>query len=232
MAQSSNSNALISVGEVDCGGITKCPAVQRIVQCLDYRSSLMERAESDDEEKKAVDLFTAFCDEHYAENEMLSDYIHFIDGHSDLDSVRKIASKLQFECGGVSECGGTARHFRERGGLGQNEEEKGATNFYMEQMDKLHFYLCHLEEMGLRLNTQLIENEMKPMDPQQDDQSLVDEAVKKMTKEIAAKQKVLTVDRLDAATNNKFNLSTTEQKEGRIDGACSPSLSRFDFGIC
>ena len=176
--------------------------------------------------KGAVARFTAFCDKHYPENEMLSDFIHFIERHSDMDSVSKIASKLQFECGGVSECGGTARHFRERGGLGQNEEEKGATNFYMEQMDKLHFYLCHLEEMGLRIPTQLIENEMKAMDEEQEEQSLVDEAVKKMTKQIAARRNVLSVERLDGATNNKFNLSTTEQKEGGIDGVfCFISFS-------
>ena len=190
--------------------------MRRLVLLQDHRSSLLLRAESEDEVKRAVAQFRAFCVEHYGENEMLSDYIHFMDAHSDLDSVRKIASKLQFECGGVSECGGTARHFRERGGLGQNEEEKGATNFYMEQMDKLHFYLCHLEEMGLRIPTQLIHDEIKAMDQEQDEQSLVDETVKKMTKEIAAKRNVLSVDRLDGANNHKFNLSTMEQKEGGI----------------
>ena len=203
------------------------PAIRRLVQCLNFRSYLLKDAVTAEEVRRALERFRDFCAEHYSEGALLSDYTHFVVHHSAPDSVRNIASKLQFECGGVAECGGTARHFRERGGGRPNVEEKESTNFYVETMDTLHFYLCHLEEMGLRIPTELLQTERKAVDEEQDEESLVDEVLKRMTREVMARRKVHGADRLDGATNTKFNLSTTEQKGDGVDGVFSLFLSLY-----
>ena len=200
--------------------------IQRIVQSLNYRSFLLQRAATEEEEEMAMNTFTEFCDEHYGTDQMLADYMHFMDDHSAPDSVKQIAAKLQVDCGGVRGCGCTSRHFRERGG-GRKEfvEKEASTDFYNEKMDSLHFYLCHLEEMGLRVPVDKLQPEMKEMDEKVDGDLLVDHSVKKMKSEVTAGKKVESVSRFDGANNTKFTVSTTEQKEEVTTGLHSVFLS-------
>ena len=50
-----------------------CPVVQRIVQCLNYRSCLMNGMDTDESLQKAFEIFTEFCDENYGKNDMIRD---------------------------------------------------------------------------------------------------------------------------------------------------------------
>ena len=196
------------VGECQDG---KCGAVDRVVQCLKYWSVITKIL---DDPMAAKQALTAFCDEHYGQDAVLRDHIHFLDKHSDPNSVREIAGRFQMDCDGVGQCRGTLRHFRGRGGLKQDVEAEKATNFYVETVDSLHFYLFHLEEMGLRVPIELIESALKRVDEEKDEESLVDEGAKVMVKQIAAKKKAVRVDRFDGNNNVKFNVATTSKIGG------------------
>ena len=203
--------------EEQCQDVHCCAAIDRIVQSLDLRAAI----ESKEEAESAQSAFTSFCDEHYGKENVLRDYVHFMDHHSDPKSVREISGKFKWKCDGVGQCGCTQRHFRERGGSPQNVEDRETTNFYVDTLDALHFYLCHLEEMGLRIPRELLETAAAAVDEEEDEESLVDAVAKVMAQEIAARRKLLSVDRLDGANNTKFNISTTEKKEGTTDGLYS-----------
>ena len=191
-------------------------AVKRLIESLNFFADLKLKAIQD-----PTAIFTEFCDRHYGEHEMLRDYVHFMDHHSSPEAVREIAARLKVQCDGVGQCGGTLRHFRDRGGGGQEVEEKVNTNFYVDTMDSLHFYLFHLEEMGLRVPAEVVESALKEEHEEQDEQSLVDAVSKRMALEIAARRKLLSVDRLDGATNTKFNISTLQKKRDAVNGLWS-----------
>ncbi len=196
-----------------CRGGT-CSAMQRITQCLNYRSFLEMTFNPQHARMALID----FCDVHYGKENVLRDYVHFMDHHSDPKSVREISGNFKLKCGGVGQCVGTQRHFRERGGSPHDVVDNESTNFYVDTLDALHFYLFHLEEMGLRIPMELLETAAKAVDEEQDDDSLVDAVAKVMAQEIAARRKLLSVDRLDGANNTKFNISTTDKKEETTDG--------------
>ena len=209
-------------GDDECKG-SECPSVRRIVQSLDLfaalnsASTLLPEEHGDGPEA----VLTAFCNEHYSKTALLGDYVEFMDNHSAPQSVRDIAGRLQVNCDGVSRCGGTRRHFRERGDSKEDDDEKDGDNFYVETLDSLHFFLCHLEEMGLRVPAELLQSTMKAVDEEQAEESLVDAVLKRMALEIAARRKLHSVDRLDGATNTKFNISTTEKREETMNGLYS-----------
>ena len=199
----------------NCRGVD-CPAMSRIVQCLDYFES-MKLSQSEHHDVDAMSAFTDFCDDHYGKINALRDYIHFITNHSEPAAVRAIASRLQFKCDSVGRCQGTRRHFRERGGRSEEKEEMD-TNCYVETMDSLHVFLCHLEEMGLRIPMDAVYAATTAVDEEQDDDLVVDAVFKKMVAEVSKRQKVLSVKRLDGATNSKFVISTVESKSESKEG--------------
>ena len=205
-----------------CKGHSHCDAMERIVQSLDLFQALRLTSDSETERNEK---FIAFYDKYYGDIALVDDYTHLMDRHSDPQSVRELVNRLRFGCDGVGQCKGTLRHFRERG-AGAVEEE--TVHHALELTDTLHFYLCHLEETGLRVPSQLIQSEMKesPSDDEQDQSFLVDAKLKRLVREIAAKQKSVDVPRLDGANNTKFNISTTEKKESANDG-----LYPFHFSV-
>ena len=198
----------------ECRGDADCAAIDRLVQSLDLWADL----ESKEEAESAQSAFTSFCDLHYGDSNVVRDYIHFVDHHSEQETVRKIAERLRVQCRGVSECGDTLRHFRRRSGSRRDEEEEDAVNFYLDTMHSLHFYLCHLEEMGLRVPAELLqtETERKAVDEEQDEGPLVDAVIKRMAQHIAKRRNLLTVQRLDGSTNTKFNICTVSKHEKGI----------------
>ena len=198
----------------ECHG-QQCPAVLRIGQSLAAFIALRASTNSNGDRQRVI---TDFCDVHYGKENVLRDYVHFMDHHSDPKSVREISGNFKLKCGGVGQCVGTQRHFRERGGSPHDVVDNESTNFYVDTLDALHFYLFHLEEMGLRIPMELLETAAKAVDEEQDDDSLVDAVAKVMAQEIAARRKLLSVDRLDGANNTKFNISTTDKKEETTDG--------------
>ena len=206
----------------ECNG-SDSPAVHRIVQTLNLfaalnsSSAMLPEAHGDGPEA----VLTAFCNEHYPKRALLRDYVEFMDKHSAPQTVRDIAGRLNVDCGGVSRCNGTRRHFRERGDSKENDDEKDGDNVYVETLDSLHFFLCHLEDMGLRVAVEVLQSTLCAVEEELDEDSLVDAILKRMALEIAARRKLLSVKRLDGVSNTKFNISTKKKKMEIMSGLFS-----------
>ena len=208
----------------DCNG-NHCAAVQRILQSLDLFARI-EMELSEEGTNVHYTQFVAFCEKHYKKGILLKDYIHFMDTHSEPDSVREIADRLRLKCDGVTECRRTARHFRRRGGsqqTPQTTEETESANIYIDTVDQLHFYLCHLDETGLRISSEDIQSTIvnDEIDDEQDQASLGDAVLQRMNTEISSRRQRLRVYRHDGVTNSKFNILTIDKKQKIKNGMSS-----------
>jgi hypothetical protein len=191
---------------VRCHDDDNCSAMRRIAHCLILWKAMSLWGTP----FWAKMQFQEFCDKNYGQQDLLRDYIHFMDHHSNQQSVQEIAGKFQLKCDGVRECKCTSRHF-----TGRNEHE--SSNFYVDTLDALHFYICHLEEIGLRIPKEAIQSALDAVDDEEDEHALFGAVVKALSFEVASRRKLLSVERLDGDTNNKFNISTMDKKEEHSD---------------
>ena len=107
----------------------------------------------DDDAKRA--LFLEFNEEVY--RSVLDDTAHFIKEHEDdLERVRKEwTERYGLPKCSVSECAQTERHYgrgredRKRESVG--EEEDALYAFYESLYDRIHHYIFHLFDVGLRV---------------------------------------------------------------------------------
>lgn len=187
-------------GDVDsfqqCQNNAECPTVLRILQCLDYYYALMIMTPgSTDYGQHPEDTFTEFCDQHYQKNAILRDYFHFLCKHSERQSLSQIQEKLHYRCDAVECCNVTLRHFRgDKQSDGSTTPRAGGFaekkwNQYIETMDCLHFYLCHTEEIGLRVPMEVLQNEIKAKEEEmeQDDHSMIENLFERMGNEITVR---------------------------------------------
>ena len=80
-------------------------------------------------------------------------------------------------------------------------------------MDKMHFNVLHLVDVGLRVDLD------SKHDDNQNEDSLVDEALLKMSREIHLKREQSAFERLDATGNHsKFTLCSTLENDGGAKG--------------
>ena len=127
-----------------------CSVMKRLMAMLNYHDTLMLNA-LDGDVLYLQNQFIEFCDEHYGEHWMMEDHMHFVINHSDLKSTKLLAAALDCKCvGDLANCGGTARHYRDRQQEGLME--KKYRTFFVDIMDSLHFNLLHLVNVGLRVN--------------------------------------------------------------------------------
>eukprot|EP00483_Globobulimina_turgida_P010624 UN10645 len=134
--------------------VKNCDHLLRIAYCLRYYQLLCQK-ESD---LNAQQILIEFCSDSYLM--CLSDYIHLMTKHSETETLNKISYDLQkchnMEiCANMNDCKWTKRHYRNR------EDEKNNNNhFYLNIFDTIHFYIFHLESLGLRviINENLNEN--------------------------------------------------------------------------
>ena len=173
-----------------------CPALKRLVAVLNYYNSLMLNAVNGDD-ALWQNQFIEFCDKYYGQKWMMEDHMHFVAKHSDLKSTQKMAVFLDCKCfGDLAKCGGTARHYRNRGRVGTK-----AVHFYVDYMDSLHFNVLHLVDVGLRVNTD------DNLEHNQNRDGLKDLALFKMSREIQSKRERCFFERLDGTS--KFSLCST-----------------------
>ena len=159
--------------------------------------------------------FTAFCDELYPKRMLMDDYIHWVLHHKDPENIKAIRARLHFICESAKLCGSTSRHYRER----QNDR-KGAddeTNWFTEKMDVLHFNVYHLQELGLRVEPDVIQKEMATAHEETDGAHLASLALQRMAEVIEAKRTAFSTRRLDGNANSKFTLQIDEQQKGGVD---------------
>merc|ERR1712113_319263 len=78
---------------------------------------------------------------------------------------------------------------------------------FIRRIDAVHHMVHHLKEFGLRISSKVeLQKVVDSEEDQEDDDKLVDAALKEMGKEIAAKKKEFKTERLDGTTNSKFTL--------------------------
>ena len=192
----------------ECNGkqCEKCKAMERIVAALKYYQHLVLSPNT----KKYGDdprlTFNSFCEMLYPKGVMLNDYIHWVLNHKDEESIKDIRKQLNYVCDSAKKCGATTRHYRDRRQDGNASDEEEA-NWFIEQMDLMHFNIYHLHELGLRVAAEVLESEVAPDDEKQDESQLFDLAMKRMAKEMRAKQKAFGNERLDGSANTKFSLT-------------------------
>ncbi len=217
----------------NCGGSKPagcCRSLDRVVALLDYHQMTVVDPESvskygDDGES----AFTAFCDAVYCKRNMVNDYIHFVNAHSDPQSVEYMKGRLHFGCESVRKCGATTRHYRDRGD-DSNGGNGSECNWFTDRMDSIHFLVHHLTELGLRVPAKAMESELASDDEEKDDSFLVDVALQRMGQIIESKRTALSTERLGGATNSKFTLQIDEEKESG-DGAGRRGLCSLHFAL-
>ena len=195
------------------GHCTECKAMKRIMAALDYYGVLVLGAKA---KKLVVDpnaVFMDFVDEIYPKKVFLNDYIHWVLYHNTPEEAKAIRSALQYLCDSAKDCGATTRHYRDRRQDGNGVED--APNEFMEKLDSMHFNIFHLQELGLRVSSEMLENEMKVDGKEMDESQLFDLGLKRMAQVIEAKRSAFSNERLDGIKNVKFNLQINEQT---IDG--------------
>ena len=136
--------------------ITKsCSHSLRICTAMRYFHVLLTSTILNEEEKK--ELFVDFNQNIY--RSLLDDTIHFVQQHDhDIERVRREWTEIYGlpKCS-VSECVQTVRHYergrRERNREWNINEEDAVYNFYEKEMDRVHFYIFHLFDVGMRVNT-------------------------------------------------------------------------------
>ena len=215
----------------DCRGDSECRTVLRLLQCLDYYYALLIMTPgTTDYGEHPEDTLTAFCDEHYQKKAILRDYIHFLCKHSERASMRRIQEKLHYRCDAVECCNVTLRHF----GGGKAAKK---WNHYIETMDCLHFYLCHTEEVGLRVPMEVLQSEMTAKEEPQDD-AMIQSMFQRMGSEITARTSSLNFgpdgghvdgghvepEEASKSTTNYTSTSTTPLTP-------SPTVCFVDFGF-
>ena len=199
----------------------ECKAIDRVVAALDYYQFLVLAPKAAKYGKEPRTAFTSFCHELYPKKVMLNDYIHWVLHHKDPESIKAIRGRLHFLCESAKRCGAATRHFRNRRD-DIDEDDDVAPNWFIDKMDSIHFNVYHLTELGLRVPAEVMESGLAPNDEKQDESNLVDEALRRMGREIESKRTVFSSERLDGAVNSKFTL--------QIDGQTGSGQSNVDNG--
>eukprot|EP01084_Bolivina_argentea_P083523 151214_1 len=170
-----------------CNGISNCSYIKRIMTALSYYNKVSINEHQD---------FIEFFDKNYSFL-FLEDYIHFMCVH------KNNTKAMQYKtCSSVNNCTATTRHYRnrERDDI-KNENSDVSKNMYIDLFDNMHFYVNHIEEIGLRItinNNDKYENSYS---------QLRDKTIATIQKEIEmAKKKCGLFDRLDNTKNSKFNI--------------------------
>ena len=198
-----------------CTGFSDCSHLLRIINSLKYYETLLSS------NVNAKRIFIQFCVDRYVM--FLDDYIHFVCVHS--HHLKEITDHLEtngnlLKCNNINQCKSTQRHYRNRIDDTQNEnntdndEQEDKYNFYVEMFDTIHFYLFHLEHLGLRVLNKKTMNVDNNNDPKKDDMdylNCIDEEIVFISKQIEAKRQKynLHFHRLETVNNSKFLIQQT-----------------------
>eukprot|EP01084_Bolivina_argentea_P174511 302294_1 len=193
-----------NVSKLECDGksISNCLVIHRIINAL----KCYHDVETND--------FISFIINEYAL--CLDDYIHLIYKHS--NTLDEISNSLATEHGFVkcdlNKCKWTQRHYnnRRRSNFPSNFQESNdfsddeQYNFYIKLFDTIHFYLFHLEDLGLRLNLNHKEIEITECFDDKEDQYLhfIDKTMGFMQNEIERKRQKYAIHFNRLNNNSKF----------------------------
>ena len=196
-----------------------CSHSLRICKAMRYFHGLRTSTTLDEEEKK--ELFVEFNQNIYPS--LLDDIIHFVKEHeNDIERVHREWTEIYGlpKCT-VSECVQTARHYerrrRERKRECNNNDEDAVYNFYENEMDRVHFYIFHLFDVGMRVNTKSL-----ILSEDEDDEKKVGSVGVTVDKLFAAKRELIKMRRTECKVPfdrfdeeyNKFTMQSGHKQQG------------------
>eukprot|EP01084_Bolivina_argentea_P250451 419600_1 len=202
-----------AVNEYNCG-VKECECIHRIINALKYHSSIK------DKENSNIQLLE-YCMEYKV---LLDDYIHIVTKHNNTDDLDEIYNILttdyQFSDCNINRCGFSVRHYRNRNieeEKKQSDEEENSV-FYGELMDRIHCYIFHLYDFGMRVRRSDFETEIK----EEISTNYIDNTFKNIKNVIQTKLKLLReidgIQLLDSEIN-KFNINNNDRRTF-MDGLC------------
>eukprot|EP01084_Bolivina_argentea_P226553 382678_1 len=182
--------------------VNSCSHLLRITHALKYYQSLLSSKNLNKQ-----DLLGEFCCEVYCT--FLDDYIHLISVHSfNIVSIgQDLYENHNFNPCKISACKLTQRHYRNR----IQDENMDDLDFYTEKFDNVHFYLFHLNDLGLRMTNNNKTTDSKITDQKND--NYVDAKLLKIQNEINSKIKKCDLQRLNDDKNTKFNIMIGDTDE-------------------
>ena len=196
-----------------------CPCLQRLCAGMKYVETLADRTDLNDAKKR--EMFMEFNQQIY--KSVLDDAIHLFHKHS--DDIKQIHTEWTEQYGlsicSVAECLQTNRHCSRRTHMRFDvdlmTDEDGSYTFYNELYDRVHFYIFHLFEVGLRVEEAQWLIEHKDAEIEQDDREhrvYIDRQFAAQRDHIVSKRK--NDGDLDLkVVSNKFVLKTVQQQQGR-----------------
>ena len=192
--------------EVDDG-----KAMDRIAAILDYHQFVINNELNEKYDGDLKKAFISFCREIYTKKSMLDDYIEFTEHYADTKSLEEIKNRLKFHCENANKCGSTGRHYRDRRQDSHKEEDDDVdTKWFIDRVDSIHFMVHHMVQLGMRVNMESLESEMKRDDDDEKAGDSKDHRLKRMKQEISSKRKEFSNDRLDDTANTKFTMKVDE----------------------
>eukprot|EP01084_Bolivina_argentea_P170121 294799_1 len=192
--------------------VKNCEHLERLFEILRFYSKL----DVINNENDAAD-FIYFCSCIYGVD-ILNDYIHLINVHT--DNLQQINECLVKHYGDFAQCdfkqcvsnGISNRHynrtqFNKNNKQNRNQDDdQSLLNFFIEITDSLHFYLLHLEDMGLRTFKSYSDDKKINNDEKM---SLIDYQFEMMSKKIKEqRQKYGYFDRFNSS---KFNINISHR---------------------
>ena len=198
----------------------RCSALKRLCTASLYFDA-MNSAKLEDGERRT--LWVEFNEEVY--QNVVEDTIHLVQKHDgDIQRIqREWTERYGLPKCTVSECTKTARHYgrerRERKKERNNGEEDALYAFHQSLHDRVHHFLFHLFDIGMRVETPSMAQGAE--DEEQKEANLEGVAVDKCfaaERDLIKKRKdelKLTSGRMDPE-NNKFTIQTVSEKEGGV----------------
>ena len=186
--------------------ISNCSHLTRLIESLKYVEKLDVVQNKKDEME-----FVRFCLE--TNKEILNDTIHLINEHGqDLEEIHQsLINDEDFPVCDLAKCSLTSRHYNRAQFNKKNEKnvnnDECLVHFFIEIMDKLHFYLNHLFDLGLR-SIKHDDDGNEADDKKQDEKehiNLIDAEFKRMIGRIEEKKKKY--GNFDRFESTKFNIS-------------------------
>jgi len=170
-------------------------------------------------EKKS--LFVEFNEESYGS--LLDDIAHFVKVHDvDIERVQSEWTELYgFAKCSVSECAATERHHgggrRDRKRERESEEEDALYAFYESAYDRMHHFIFHLYDLGLRVDAASL-NLNQERDDEKEAESkgvTVDKLFAAEREHIMSRRKELNMDsERMSPQNTKFMIQTVNEHKG------------------
>ena len=127
-----------------------CPSIQRLISLLEMYEDLDVINNNEDQ-----NMFVRQMNDTRECKYFLDDYIHLISDHS--HQLETICVSLD-PCNDIARCVSTSRNYQtdnmeEMKLYTEEDDDDEVLNFYINTMDSLHFYLYHLFDVGLRMQS-------------------------------------------------------------------------------